>query len=143
VKSSDFAYVHGTHDTHNTHDFSFIDTIENAESIRFSCRFKTSATAGFQSTELCRTEYVTKWMKVIDDGPGDLSDQAINWIRATENVQVKIINANLSEMLVLAEKFAKICNLNESFATEVKDMKSTNPVLDGPSRELAATQQEI
>jgi hypothetical protein len=82
-------------------------------------------------------------MKIIDDGPGVLSDQAINWIRATEDVQLEIINANLSESLEQAEKFAKICDLNKSLAAKVKDLEETEPVRDGLSRELAAAQREI
>jgi len=144
--SSDFAALpamHNTHNTHNTHDVSFTDKIDKAESIRFSSRFNTSATAGFQPTELRTTEYVTNRMKVIDNGPGHLSDQAINWIRATEDVQLEIINAHLSESLGQAKKFAKICDLNESLAAKVKDLEATEPVQDRPSRELAAAQQEI
>jgi len=38
---------------------------------------------------------------------------------------------------------SKICALNESLATNVKDLEATIPVQDGPSRELAAAQQEI
>jgi hypothetical protein len=82
-------------------------------------------------------------MKIIDDSPGVMSDQAINWIRATEDVQLEIIDANLSESLEQAEKFPKICDLNESLAAKVKDLEATEPVQDGPSRELAAAQREI
>ena len=142
-ESSDFTALPATHDTHDTHDVSFTDKIDKAESIRFSSRFKTSTTAGFQPTELRTTEYITNRMKIIDDGPGVLSDQAINWIRATEDVQLEIIDANLSESLEQAEKFAKICDLNESLAAKVKDLEATEPVRDGPSRELAAAQREI
>jgi len=77
-------------------------------------------------------------MKIIDDGPGVLSYQAIDWIRATEDVQLEILDANLSESLEQAEKFTKICNLNESLPVKVKDMEATEPIRDGPSRELAA-----
>jgi len=82
-------------------------------------------------------------MKIIDDGPGVSSDQAINWIRVTEDVQLEIIDSNLSESLKQAEKFAKICDLKESLATKVKDLEATEPVRHGPSRELAAAQREI
>jgi hypothetical protein len=51
-------------------------------------------------------------MKFIDDGPGHLSDQAITWIRGTDEVELVIMKANLSESLEQAEKFAKICDLN-------------------------------
>ena len=54
-----------------------------------------------------------------------------------------IINSNISESLEEAEKFAKICNLNESVATKLKDLEATEPIRDGPSRESAAAQQEI
>jgi len=148
-ESFDCAALPATHDTHDTHvmhntqDVSFADKIDKAESIRFSSRFKTSATAGFQSTELGPTEYVTNRMKVIDDGPGPLSDQAINRIRATEDVQLEIIDANLYKSHEQAEKFAMICDLNESLTAKVKDLEDTEPVQDGPSRELAAAKQEI
>ena len=148
-ESSDFAALPATHDTHDTHnahdahDVSLTDKIDRAESIRFSSRFKTSATAGFQPTELCTTEYVTNRMKVINDGPGLLSDQAINWIRAAEDVKLEINDANLSESLEQAEKFAKICDINKSLAAEVRDLEATGPIQEGPSRELAAAQQEI
>jgi len=82
-------------------------------------------------------------MKIIDDCLGVLSDQAITWIRATEDVQLEIIDANLTESLEHAEEFAKISDLNESLAAEVKDLEVTEPVRDGPSREFAATHWEI
>ena len=138
--------THGTHDTHarhDTYDVSFTDRNDKAESIRFSSRFKTSATTGFQSTELRSTEYVTNQMKVIDGSPGHLPDQAINWIRATEDVQLEVMDANLSERVEQAKKFAKICDLNESLAAKVRDLEGTEPFQVGPSREFAATRQEI
>jgi len=142
-ESSDFVDLPATHDMHDMHDVCFSDQIHKAESIRFSSKFRTSTTAGFQPTELRTTGYVTNWMKVIHDGPVVLSDQAINWIWATEDVQLELIDANLSESLEQAEKFTKICDLNESLATEVKDVRATEPVRDGPSRESEAAQQEI
>jgi len=77
-------------------------------------------------------------MKAIDDGPGLFSDQLMNWIRATEDIQLEITDANLSKSLEQAEKLAKICNLNNSLAAEVKELEATEPVQDGPSRELTA-----
>jgi len=142
-ESSDFTALPATHDTHYTHNVSFTDKIDKTESIRFSSRLKTSTTAGFQPTELRTIESITNRMKIIDDGPGVLSDQAINWIRAMEDVQLEIIDANLSESVEQAEKFAKICDLSESSAAKVKDLEATVPVRDGPSRELAAAQREI
>jgi hypothetical protein len=142
-ESSNFTALPATHNTHDTHNVCFTDKIDKAESIRFSSRFQTSTTAGFQPTELRTTEYITNRMTIIDDGPGFLSDQAMNWIRAMENVQLEIIDANLSESLKQAEKFAKVCELNESFAAKVKDLEATEPIRDGPSRELAAAQREI
>jgi len=88
--------MHNMHDVYDAHDASFTDIIDKAESIRFTSRFKTSATANLQPAELCTTEYVTNPMKVINDDPWLLSDQAINWIRAMEDVQLEIIEANLS-----------------------------------------------
>jgi hypothetical protein len=82
-------------------------------------------------------------MKIIDDGPGVLSDQAINWIRATEDVQLEIIDANLSESLEQAEKFPNTCDLNEGLAVKDKDIEANGPVRPGPSRELVAAQREI
>jgi len=79
-------------------------------------------------------------MKIIDDGPRVFSDQAINWIRATEDLHLEIIGANLSESLEQAKKFAMICDLNESLAAKVKDLEVTEPARDGSSRELAAAQ---
>jgi len=142
-ESSDFTALPATHDTPDTHDVSFTDKIDQAESIRFSSRFKTSTTAGFQPTDLRTTEYITNQMKIIDDSPGVLSDQAINWIRATEDIQLQIIDANLSESLEQAEKFIKIFDLNENLAAKVKDLEATEPVRDGPSRELATAQWEF
>jgi len=72
-----------TQDTQNAQDVSLTDKIDKAESIRISSRFKASATAGFQPAELRTTEFMTNWIKVIDDEHGLLSDQALNWIRAT------------------------------------------------------------
>ena len=115
-ESSDFAALPATHDTHNRHDVRFTDKIDKAESIRSSSRCKISTTTVFQPTELRTTEYVTNRLKVISNGPGVLSDQAIDRIRATEDVPLEIIDANLSVILEQAEKFAKIHDLNESWA---------------------------
>jgi len=148
-KYSDFAALpatHVTHYKHGPHDMQHVsctDKINQAESMRFSSRFKTSPTACIQPTGLRTTEYVTNRMKVIDDAPRFLSDQAINGIRATENVHLDIIDANLPESLEKAEKFAKICDLNGNLGAKVKEMEATGPVQEGPSRELAAAQQEI
>ena len=98
-ENSDFAALPAIHDTNNTHNVSLTDKINTAESIRFSSRFETSTTAGFQPTELRTMEYITNQMKIIHDGPGVLYHQAINWIWATEDVQLEIIEAHLSESL--------------------------------------------
>lgn len=82
-------------------------------------------------------------MKVIEDGPGLWSDQAIDWIRAMEDVQLEIIDANRSESFEHAEKFAKIGDLNEGLAAKVKNMEASEPIQDSPSREFTATQQDI
>jgi hypothetical protein len=71
-----------------------------------------------------------------------LSDQVINWIKATEDVQLQIINADLSESLQQAEKFAKICDLNESLSAKVKNLEAAESV-QGPNKELAVAKQEI
>jgi len=109
----------------------------------FSSRFKISTTAGFQPTKLHTTEYITNQLKITDDGPGVWSDQAIDWIRATEDVQLEIIDGNLSELLEHAKKCAKICDLNESLATMVQSLEGTEPVRCALSRELAAAQRDI
>jgi len=80
---------------------------------------------------------------LIDDSPGVLSDEAINWIRATEDIQLEMTDANPSESIEQAEKIAIIWNLNESLAGKVKDLVGTEPVRDGLSGESAAAQQEI
>jgi hypothetical protein len=54
-----------------------------------------------------------------------------------------ILDANLSKRLQQAEKYTKICDLNESLAAKVKDLEATKHVRDGPSMELEATQREI
>jgi len=102
-----------------------------------------STTAGFHHTELHTTEYVTNQKKVTDNGPGVFSAKAINTNRATEDVQFDIIDANLSNSLEQAEKFAKIFDLNESMGANFKDLEATEPVWDGPSMESAAAEQEI
>ena len=53
------------------------------------------------------------------------------------------IDDNLSKSLEQAEKFAKICDLNESLAAKVQDLEATEPVQGSPSSELVAAQQEI
>jgi hypothetical protein len=131
--SSDFAPLPATHDAQ---DVSFSDRINKADSIRFSSKFTTLTTASFEPGELRTAEYVTKRKKVIDDGLGHLSDQARHWINATEDVQLEIIDAGLSE------KFAKICDLNESVAAKVKELEAAEPV-QGPNKELVAAHQEI
>jgi len=142
-ESSDFTALRAAHNMHDTHDVSGTDQTDQAESIWFSSRLKTSTTAGFQHTELRTTEYITIRMKVIDDGPGVLSDRGIYWIKATGDVQLEVIDVNLSESLKQAEKVSKICDLNESLAAKVQDLEAAEPVRDSPSREYAAAQQEI
>jgi hypothetical protein len=142
VSSSDFATIPATHDAYDAQDVSFKDKIDQADSIRFSSKFATLTTAGFEPAELRTAEYFTKRKKVIDDGPEHLLDQAINWIKATEDVQLEIINAGLSESLEQAEKFSKVCELNESLAAKVKELEAAESV-QGPNKELAAAHQEI
>jgi hypothetical protein len=145
-ESSNFTALpatHNMHNMHNTQDVCFTNKIDKAESIRYSSRFKTSPTASFQPTELRITELITNLIKVIKDGPRLRSDEAINWIWATKDVQLEIIDANLSKSNEQAKKFAKICDLNESLAAKVNDFEATGPVQDDPSRKLAAAQQDI
>jgi hypothetical protein len=135
--SSNFATIPAMHGAHDAQDISFKDRIDQAESIRFSNNFKTLA-EGFEPAEPRSAEYVTTRKKIIDDGPGHLSDQAINWIKATEDVQLEIIDAGLSESLKRAEKFAKICDLNESLAA-----KSRNRRLLSPSKAQTRSWQQL
>jgi hypothetical protein len=122
---------------HNAKDLTFTDKIDKAEPIRFSSWFKTSATTGFQPTERVTTEYILNWIKAIDGSPGLWSAQAINCIRATEDVQLEIIDGNLPSTLEHADMIAKICVLNESWAAYVTEMVATELVQDGPTREFA------
>ncbi|KAF8246992.1 hypothetical protein K440DRAFT_644312 [Wilcoxina mikolae CBS 423.85] len=144
--SSDFATIPAMQDTPNTHDAHDVQNasprIDRTESIRFSNSLTTSVTADFQPVELRTEEYVTKQQKIIAEGPAPLSDQAINWIKATEDVQLEIIDADLSESLKQVEIFAKICDLNECSAAKVKDLEAAEPVQD-TNNELAAAHQDI
>jgi hypothetical protein len=96
--------THNTHSTHNTHpkhsitnvnDVSFTPKKEKAKSIRLSSRFNASATMGFQSTELYTTPYIRNQLNIVNAGLTLMSDLAMNWISATEDVQLLIIAANL------------------------------------------------
>jgi hypothetical protein len=82
-------------------------------------------------------------MMIIDHGPGVISDPAINWIKATEDVQLEIIDGKVSERHEQSEIFANICNINESWAAEIKDVDATEPFRDGPNMKLAAAQRDI
>jgi hypothetical protein len=93
---------------------------------------------GYQPTELRTTESITNQMMVIDKDPGDLSNQAINWIRATEDVQFAIGDDNLSERIVQGVNFGKICDPNDRLAAIFKDLEATEPVRDGPARSIAS-----
>jgi len=62
---------------------------------------------------------------------------------ATADVQLHIIDANLSERLEEAKKFPTICILNVSLAAKVKHLQAVEPVQDGQSRKLAAAQQVV
>jgi hypothetical protein len=81
-------------------------------------------------------------MTVIDDGLGHLSDQSINWITATEDVELVIPHAGLSESAKRAKIFAKLCNLNNSLAAKVKDLDDAEPIQD-PNKVCVAANQEI
>lgn len=81
---------------HDTVNVRFTDVIDQAESIRCSRWTMTSITSGVQPTKLRTAEYVTKIMRVINNYPGVVFDQAYNCIRALENVQFRIIDASLS-----------------------------------------------
>jgi len=109
-----------------------------AESIRFSSRFMTSATVGFQPAALHTRQYVTHRINVMDHGPGHLSQYAIDSNRAMEDIRQEIIDANLSESVEHTEIFANICDLNESLAAEVKYFKPAGSIQDGLSMTLVA-----
>jgi hypothetical protein len=66
-----------------------------------------------------------------------LYDQSINWIKATDDVYLEIINAVLLESLAQAEKFAKICDLNASLAAKVNELEAAESV-QGANKELEA-----
>lgn len=70
-------------------------------------------------------------------------DQAINLIRAMEDIQLEIVDANLSESHEQAETFAKIPDLNECLDNKVKDREGADLIQDGPRKEWMATQQEV
>ncbi|KAF8244559.1 hypothetical protein K440DRAFT_635985 [Wilcoxina mikolae CBS 423.85] len=146
--SSNFAPIAATHnildvhDAHYAHNVSLRDRIDKMESIRFSNSFTTSVTVGFQSAEYRTDEYITKRQQIIVDCLESLSDQAFNWIRATVEDQLEMIDADLSESLESAEKLANIGDLNESLAANVKDFETVESV-QGPNKELVAAHQEI
>ena len=71
-----------------------------------------------------------------------MSDQAINWLKAEENRQLEIINAELLESLKHTKKFAKIYNLNNYLAAKVKDLEAAEPIQD-LNKELAAAYHKI
>ncbi|KAF8245717.1 hypothetical protein K440DRAFT_645680 [Wilcoxina mikolae CBS 423.85] len=77
----------------------YISVNNRIKSNRFTSWFMTSATAGLQSDELRIAEYITGWQTVMNDGPEYLSNQAVNWIRDTEEVDLEIIDTALSESL--------------------------------------------
>ncbi|KAF8241486.1 hypothetical protein K440DRAFT_642242 [Wilcoxina mikolae CBS 423.85] len=56
---------------------------------------------------------------------------------------LEIIHVGLSESLEQVDKFTKICNLNDSLATKVKDLETAVPVQDGTSKEWVVVHQEI
>jgi hypothetical protein len=130
---SNIATIPDTHDMKNT--------IEKPKSIRFCSNHTTLATRRFEPAKLCTAEYVTMQNKVIDNRPGHLSDHSIKWIKAMEDVQLQLIDTGLSESLDQAEKFVKICDLNQSLVSKVKDLEAAEPV-QGPNKEVAAAYQE-
>jgi chromosome segregation ATPase len=113
-----------------------------AESIRFSSQFTTLNATGIETGALHMGEYSTKQKTVIDDGPGHLSDKAMNCIKAAEDAQHQITNAGLSESLEQAENFTKMCDINNSLAAKVKELEAAEPI-QGPNNELEAAHQEI
>jgi len=102
-----------------------------------------SATTDFQSTELHRTVYGTKQMNIIDDGPEHFSEQAINLIRATEDVWLEIMDVHHAESFEQAKNFGNSCILNKRIAAEVKDLGAAVPVWDGVSKIIGAAHKEI
>jgi len=125
-------------DAHHVHDFTWTDKIYKAELIRFSSWFKTSATAGFKPTELHTTEYIPKRNSILDDGSGLLSEEAINSIRAAEDVQLDIIDVNISQSFEQAEKWP-------TFATSTRAwlQKSTIWRLLRPSKMARARNSQL
>jgi hypothetical protein len=140
--SSDFATIPATHHTPDTQDVSFQDRIYNAESTKFSSKFATLATAGFEPAELRLAHYIIERKNVIHDGPGDLFDQVIILIKNNKDVQQVIIDSGLLESLKQAEKFSKVCELNECSAADVIELEAAEPV-HGLNKELVAAHQAI
>jgi len=130
-------------DLHTAQDVSGMYTIYKAEFIRITSRFKTSATPDFKPTELCMTEYITKQIITVEDSSELLSEQAINWIRTAEDVQLETMYANISESFSQAEKLAKICDLNKSLVAKDNHLEAVEAIQDGQSKELGPAQQEI
>jgi len=59
------------------------------------------------------------------------------------DLQLEIIDMNLLESLNQANKMTKICDLNQSLAAEVIDLKATKPSQDCLSNKVAAAHWEI
>ncbi|KAF8248916.1 hypothetical protein K440DRAFT_641813 [Wilcoxina mikolae CBS 423.85] len=108
---SDVATIPATHYAPNVYE-----TVDKIESIRFSSRLITLDTMGFEPSELCTAEYITKRQNDIDDGLGHFHEQA--------------------------KHFAKIFDLNEILVAKVKDLEAADPI-QGPNKELIAADQEI
>ncbi|KAF8245068.1 hypothetical protein K440DRAFT_646557 [Wilcoxina mikolae CBS 423.85] len=79
---------------------------------------------------------------VIDDGSGNLSNQALNWFKAMQDVQLDLIDAGLLECLEQSEKDARSWNFNNSLVAKVKDLQATESIR-GPNKQLAEAHQEM
>jgi hypothetical protein len=111
------------------------------KSFKFRSILKISPTTGFTLAELQAKSYVTNRMKVINHHPGILSDSAIIPLSVRDDVQLGMINNNLSERLEQANILGKICDLNNRSAAKVTHLEAAEAVQDGPSRELVAAVQ--
>jgi len=134
----DFGAFPATRDMHDTLDVSFSDQINMANSIRSSSTFTISDTENFQPTQLRTTVYITNGMNTIDARPGHLSDRAINWMGAANDIHLEISNGDFGESLQSAKDVVMICNLNQSLAAEVENLEAAEPVQDGLSKRLVA-----
>jgi len=67
-------------------------------------------------------------MNIIYDDLRPLPDQAMNCIRAMQDIELEITNDILSQSIEKVGEFTIICDLNQGLATNVKDFEAAEPV---------------